>query len=328
MSKLAYPWHTSYWQHLTAYVAQQRIPQALLIEGVAGLGKQHLALQFAQYLTCLDKQENSYCGHCASCKLFAAGTHPDFIQIQPEEPGKAIGVDVIRQLIVKLVLKPQYSTYRVIIITPAEQMNINSANAFLKCLEEPPEHTVFLLLTEYSQNLPATIRSRCQKMLIQSHDHDAAALWLQEQGVTDRRTAIVLLRLTQGAPIKALSYAEENILEQRSDCFDEWQKIVLSNACPVQLAEKWHKLPAKQLIQWLISWTEDIIKCHFQVDNSLLLNEDVEKNLRALSKRLVLHRLFDFYSLLLSDTYRINRQLNKQLLFEELLISWSRATIK
>ncbi|MBT4146010.1 MAG: DNA polymerase III subunit delta' [Gammaproteobacteria bacterium] len=328
MSELTYPWHTSYWQHLIAYVAQQRIPQALLIESVAGLGKQQLALHFAQYLTCLDKQENSYCGHCASCKLFVAGTHPDFIQIQPAEPGKSIGVDVIRQLMVKLVLKPQYSAYRVIIITPAEQMNINSANAFLKCLEEPPERTVFLLLTECSQSLSATIRSRCQKMLVQPPDRDTAVLWLQEHGVADRRTAIVLLRLTQGAPIKALNYAKENILEQRSDCFDEWQKIVLGNECPVQLAEKWHKLPAKQLIQWLISWTEDIIKCHFQVENSLLLNEDVEKNLRTLSKQLVLHRLFDFYDLLLKDTYRINRQLNKQLLFEELLISWSQATIK
>ena len=126
-----YPWHQPSWQHLAAYVKQERIPQALLINGVAGLGKQQLALYFAQYLICLDRQENTFCGHCASCKLFLANTHPDYIQIQPEEPGKAIGVDAIRQLITKLALKPQYSGYRVVIITPAEQMNLNSANAFL-----------------------------------------------------------------------------------------------------------------------------------------------------------------------------------------------------
>ncbi|GAW85604.1 DNA polymerase III subunit delta' [Bathymodiolus platifrons methanotrophic gill symbiont] len=325
MSDLIYPWHKPYWQHLAAYVEQQRIPQALLMNGVAGLGKQDLAMQFAQYLTCLDKQEKSYCGHCASCKLFVAGTHPDFTLLQPAEPGKVIGVDMIRQLIAKLVLKPQYSAYRVVIITPAEQMNINSANAFLKCLEEPPERTVFLLLTERSQTLPATIRSRCQKMLITAPDIDNAVLWLQSQGVNEQQK--LLLHLAQGAPIKALAYAQDNVLEQRNGCFDDWEKVAQGQVCPVQLAEKWHKLPAGQLVQWLVSWTEDVIKCYFQAEKTLLLNEDLDQHLRGLAKRLDLNRLFDFYGLLLKDTYRINRQLNKQLLFEEMLIIWSQATI-
>ncbi|OQK15686.1 hypothetical protein AU255_15845 [Methyloprofundus sedimenti] len=325
MTDITYSWHQSYWQHLAAYVEQQRIPQALLINGVSGLGKHRLALQFAQYLICSDKQEKIFCGRCASCKLFIAKTHPDFTLLQPEEPGKAIGVDLIRQLMGEMVLKPQYSSYRVVIITPAELMNINSANAFLKCLEEPPERTVFLLLTEHRQALPATILSRCQKLLLQAPDFDSAAVWLQEQGINEQQK--LLLRLAQGAPIKALAYAQGNMLEQRNSCFEEWQKILLAKACPVQLAEKWQKLPATQLLQWLVSWTEDVIKCHFQVDKSLLLNDDVEKHLRTLAKRLDLNKLFDFYSLLLKDTDRINKQLNKQLLFEELLITWSQVTV-
>jgi len=325
MSDKTYPWHQAYWQHLAAYVSQERIPQALLINGVAGLGKQQLAEQFAQYLICLNRQENTYCGHCASCKLFSANTHPDFIQVQPEEPGKAIVVDVVRGLISKLNLKPQYSGYRVVIISPAEKMNINAANAFLKCLEEPPERTVFLLLTEQMQVLTATIRSRCQKLLLTPPDVDRAMSWMQGQGISEQQK--LLLHLAQGAPLKALAYAQENVLEQRNSCFDDWQKIILGNACPVRLAEKWHKLPPSQVVQWLVSWTEDIIKCYFQADKSLLLNEDLEKHLRTLAKRLDLNRLFGFYDLLLKDTYRIKTQLNKQLLFEEMLITWSHATV-
>jgi len=325
MSDITYPWHQPYWQHLVAYVEQQRIPQALLINGVSGLGKHQMALQFAQYLICVDKQGKSFCGRCASCKLFTAKTHPDFTLLQPEEPGKVIGVDLIRQLLGKMVLKPQYSGYRVVIITPAELMNINSANAFLKCLEEPPERTVFLLLTEHRQTLPATIISRCQKLLISAPDSDNALVWLQEQGINQQQK--LLLRLAQGAPIRALAYAQANMLEQRDSCFEEWQRILLAQACPVQLAEKWQKLPATQLLQWLVSWTEDIVKCHFRVDKSLLLNDDLEKHLRTLAKRLDLNKLFDFYSLLLTDTYRIKKQLNKQLLFEEILITWSQATV-
>ncbi len=320
-----YPWLNTYWLHLTAYVEQERIPQALLINGVAGLGKKQLALHFAQYLICLDRQEKKACGHCASCQLFKANTHPDFILLEPEEPGKAIGVDLIRQLIIKLALKPQYSGYRVVLIKPADKMNTNSANAFLKCLEEPPERTVFLLLTEQMQQLPATIISRCQKLLLVHPDAHSVSHWLQEKGVTEQQN--LLLNLAQGAPLQALAYAKENMLEQRQQCFEDWQNILLRHACPVSLAEKWQKLPATLLLQWLVSWTEDIIKCHFIVEKSLLSNDDLAKHLHVLAKRLDLKLLFEFYNLLLKGSYRFQTQLNKQLLFEEILITWSKSTV-
>jgi len=321
MTSELYPWHNSYWQHLSAYVEQQRIPQALLINGVAGLGKQQLALYFAQYLMCSNKQAQTFCGHCESCQLFIANTHPDFIWVQPEEVGKAIGVDLIRNLIVKLRLKPQYSEFRVVLISPAEKMNNNSANAFLKCLEEPPERTMFILLAEKMQVLPATIISRCQKLLLTPPKLEEVSAWLQGQGITERQA--LLLNLAEGAPLLALNYAQSNVLEQRQNCFTEWQKILLANACPIELAEKWHKLPASQILSWLISWTEDIIKCHFHVERSLLRNADLEKHLNVLSKRLDLQCLYEFHRLLLTDIQRIQTQLNKQLLFEEILITWA-----
>jgi len=104
MGNAIYPWLEPYRQHLTAYIKQERIPQALLISGVAGLGKQQLATNFAQSLMCLNRQEQTFCGQCTSCKLFSANTHPDFILLEPEEPGKAIVVNSIRKLISKLVL--------------------------------------------------------------------------------------------------------------------------------------------------------------------------------------------------------------------------------
>ncbi len=320
-----YPWHDSYWLHLVAYVKQERIPQALLINGVAGLGKLQLALYFAQYLICLDREENTFCGHCSSCKLFMANTHPDFIFLEPEEPGKAIGIDLVRQLITKLTLKPQYSGYRVVLIKPAEKMNTNSANAFLKCLEEPPERTVFLLHTELMQQLPATIISRCQKLLLAPPKAEGIISWLQENGVAEQQE--LLLNLAQGAPLQALAYAKENLVEQRQQYFVDWQNIVLHHACPVSLAEKWHKHPSPGLLGWLISWTEDLIKCHFITQHDLLYNNDLEKNLHALAKRLNLKSLFEFYKLLLKATYRVQTQLNKQLLFEEILITWSQSTL-
>ena len=70
------------------------------------LGKQHLANQFAFSLLCAKPQDNGLgCGHCDSCLLLNAETHPDFIQIRPDEPGKAITIGQIRNLVTRLSLK-------------------------------------------------------------------------------------------------------------------------------------------------------------------------------------------------------------------------------
>ncbi len=326
MTDSHYPWHENYWQHLLAYVEQQRIPQALLLQGITGLGKYQLASRFAQYLMCLAPNRQSSCHHCAACKLFIANTHPNFIVLQPEEEGKSITIDVLRQLMQQLVLKPQYSTYRVVIVHLAEHLNNNSANAFLKCLEEPPERTLFILLTEQVQQLPATIISRCQKLVLTAPDATVAQQWLGTQGIYESQQP--LLNLAQGAPLLALDYAQQNSLQLRNQCFADWESIVKANACPIILAEKWYKLAGQPLLQWLISWTEDLIKCTFQVPSRFLLNSDLASALQGLATGVALNNLFDFYGLLMKDTYRIQTQLNKQLLFEEILITWSQAKVK
>ena len=145
-------WLAPHWQRLGAYLETERVPQALLIVGRAGVGKEALAEAFGQKLLCRNPGEYA-CGECVSCKLYAAGTLPDFIRIEPEEPGKVIPVDAIRGLIANLALKPQYSGRRVVLITPAHQMNASSANSLLKTLEEPDAHTTVLLLTDSPQSL-------------------------------------------------------------------------------------------------------------------------------------------------------------------------------
>jgi len=326
MNKSSYPWHDEYWHQLTAYVKQQRIPQALLINSVEGLGQEQLAMNFAQYVMCTHRQGEQACGQCTSCHLLSVKTHPDFILIKPEEQGKAIGVDIIRQLIKKLVLKPQYSGYRVVIISSAEAMNNNSANAFLKCLEEPPERTLFFLLAEQIQQLPATIRSRCQKMSLTPPAEAIALTWLQ--GQQQNAHYALLLHLANGAPLKALRYAQDNTEEQRKLYFEEWENIILRGLCPITVAEKWYKLPSQDLLAWLISWVEDIIKCTFYQESQFLVNTDLENSLQGLVKHLDVKKLFEFYDLLLKDTVRIQTQLNKQLLFEEMLIIWAQTTVK
>jgi DNA polymerase III subunit delta' len=315
------PWHQSYWQLLQQYILYKRVPQALLISGNPGLGKQQLALQFANALLCENRTSAGLaCGHCHSCVLFRAATHPDFIAVQPEEAGKGIGVDIIRQLLPKLALKPQFEGFRVVIIVSAESLNNAAANAFLKCLEEPNERTVIILVTAHAGRLPATIISRCQQLKLTRPTVEMATEWLKLQHVQAEHK--LLLNLAQGSPLLALQYAQENSLVLRNACFEEWLHIAQKQINPAAVAERWLKLPLVPLLNWISSWVVDLIKSHYSVQRSYFNNPDLQPVLQEEQKRLDLIGLFALYDALLTTQKQVYTQLNKQLLIEDILIQW------
>ncbi|MCK9606258.1 MAG: DNA polymerase III subunit delta' [Methylomonas sp.] len=325
MSPAIYPWQQAVWRHLLSYIELQRIPQALLVTGLSGIGKRHLAVAYGRALMC-QAPLNDYaaCGSCQSCKLFEAQTHPDFLLVEPDEPGKAIGIDKIRQLIVKLALKPQFDRYRVVIISPADGLNNASANAFLKCLEEPTARTCLILLTEKPSRLPATIRSRCQVVACDAPERDIAVHWLKQQGAGENSD--VLLGLSQGAPLLAREYARQNFITVRQDYFDAWLQVAEGKKNLLALAEQWQKPAALELnvlLTWMLGWVADLIKFAAQIESDQLRNSDLKKPLQALAKRLELKRLYPFYDSLLIARSQLSTPINKQLLLEQILISWS-----
>jgi DNA polymerase-3 subunit delta' len=316
-----YSWLTEAWHTLGAHLAAERVPQALLIHGAAGLGKMRLAELFAQRLLCSDPGEFA-CGACPGCRLFLAGTHPDFLKVQPAEPGKGIGVDAIRHLIADLALKPQFAGYRVVAIAPAHSMNISAANALLKTLEEPAERTVMLLLSEAPARLPATILSRCQRLPVAMPDWGAACRWLeQRQPGCDGAT---LLAAAQGSPLRALALAGSEVAERRRAVFGEWGGVLLGREEPVAVAERWEKQPHEEFVEWLLSWTTDLIRLSSAPGCQRLYNPDLREDLRAMAGRLQLQGLFDYWSLMLRSKRALSGQSNRQLLLEDLLIRWSR----
>lgn len=287
-----YPWQTKNWDHLSEYIAQNRIPSGLLISGNKGLGKNQLAANFAEHLLCV-----TACGKCNQFLLVKAGTNPDFFHVRSEEPGKNISVSQIRNLISNLTLKPQFDAYRVVIVSPADKMNNAAANAFLKCLEEPPERTVIILVTESPRKLPATIISRCQKLVVETPDKKITIDWLSEKlngkSFDERNIA-----LAGGSPLLALDFINKEILKLHDKCFNEWNEI----QNPVIVAEEWFKLTDVPLLKWATSWTINLIKSEHKVESK---------------------KLYKLYDLLLESQKLFDTQINKQLMFEEILIKWS-----
>src|SRR5580693_7873078 len=178
LSADALPWLKESQQRMRAAFAAGRLPHSLLILSAPGLGAERLANWMTALALCESPGERP-CDACASCRLLRSDSHPDVHAVRLEEDAHQIKVDQVRALIESLSLKSYRGGYKVGVIEGAEALNANGANAFLKTLEEPGANTVLILIARPSHRLPATIASRCLRLVLTAPPTEAAIAWLQ-----------------------------------------------------------------------------------------------------------------------------------------------------
>ena len=199
---LPLPWHGREWAKLSAQLQDDQLPHALLLAGGQHTGKSELALALARLLLCADAQDGLNCGQCHACELSAAGNHGDFKWVQPEEKKRVIKIDQIREVVQFSNKTAGFGLRKVIVLAPADSMNINAFNALLKSLEEPTGGTYIILVCHRMDSVPATIRSRCQILRLPVPDTDACLQWL-DSTTDDRHESEKLLSLAEGRPLLA-----------------------------------------------------------------------------------------------------------------------------
>lgn len=313
-----YPWQQAQWQYLLERKKNNVLPHALLLFGIAGLGKLTFAQAVANLLLCEQGNETA-CGQCQSCRWTAAGTHPDLFLIQPETTGKMIKVDQIRDLTEALANTAQCNGYQIAIIEPAEAMNMAAANALLKTLEEPAGKVILMLVCHHLASVPATIRSRCQKLIFKTNEKSSIKHWLQQQ--LPEKDSDLLLTLTDYAPLQAMALNQEGIA-QRLELIEHFMQLLNKRRDPIQLAANYSKDESKQLLTILLGFIADLIRIRLVNNPQFIVYQSKIAAMQAVAAHFSLIKLFQFYDRVLENLQLIykNINLNQQLLLESLFM--------
>lgn len=206
-----------------------RICHAYLITGDEGLGKKTFARLFAKTVLCKDSEK--LCGRCESCLKADSGNHPDIIVITKPPKKATIPVDLIRDLKQEAYILPNESDYKIYIIENAEDMTVNATNAFLKILEEPPSHTIFLLTARGANDLLDTVVSRCIEIRLSPATTDEAVLALKElSGIDDEQKLTNLSLATHGNIGLALKMLSDNSYQKNIEAAERIATAYISGS--------------------------------------------------------------------------------------------------
>ena len=186
---------------------------AYLFAGPKGTGKRSVAQLCAQAAVC--RGEKKPCGQCGPCRRVLAGTHPDVHTVTAPKGKASMGVDVLREVIETVSVRSFEDGTKAILFPEADKMTVQAQNCLLKTLEEPPQDTVFFLITDQPAALLSTIVSRCRTVRFHPLDVEAAAQRLCALGM-DAHEARRKARMAEGCVGQALQIDDERIALRES----------------------------------------------------------------------------------------------------------------
>ena len=231
------PWQQRIHDHAVDALDSGRMGHALLVCGPALLGQRAVAERLAHHLLGADRDARA-------AQLLAAGTHPDYrlISFIPNKEGTKLRTEIVieqvRELSEKFALTPQYGGAQVAIIDPADAINHAASNALLKTLEEPQPGRYLWLLSANPARLPATIRSRCQRLEFHLPPRDEALAWLRSQG-HPAKAAGEALDAARGHPGLADAWLQDGGIALRREVASDLAKLAKGEAAVVETAQRW-----------------------------------------------------------------------------------------
>ena len=326
---------------LRRMVARDRVPGALLFLGPSHVGKRTAALALAQALNCerpvpATAGGPDACGTCGPCRRIASGSHPDIEVLAPD--GQFIKIDQIRAVSERLGLNPLEARRRFVVLSQAERLNLQAANAFLKTLEEPPPDTTLVLCATESGALPETIVSRCLPVrfvpltdavllgLLQAQLDAASAKkgrGKPEGAEMDSAVLAFAVRFAQGSLRPELReqaagwYALRDELLAALDELPEGADIA---------GDRLTRFSAKEdhpfVLEWLETWWRDVAVLAAGGEAGTLINADRRAQLEAWPRKVSVPEALACYRRVLATRDALQVNVNGALAFEGLWLGF------
>ncbi len=297
--------------------SSHRLAHAYMFIGPDGVGKKLMALALVKLIFCVNQNG---CGECAACQKLDHHNHPDLHLIEAD--GTQIKIDQIRDLQKELHHPPLDAPRRICIIDNADKLNPAASNALLKTLEEPRAEVMLILVSSQPHLLLDTIRSRCQQLIFSRLSRKMVREILIEHNIATNHIDIIA-SLSEGSLKKALGNDREFYAEQRQKICKAISILTPNSIIPLfKLAEELanDKEQLDNLIWILLSYYRDIFLLVNRASPSLLINHDLEPQLRQQAQRESTVSIQYKLGAIIACQQQLVRNVNKQLAIEVLLL--------
>lgn len=253
------PWHVHQWEIVRRLFERSRLPHAILLHGDSGLGKREFSQSLVKLLLCPDSRQQAPCGGCRVCRsIETTQTAPDLLTVSPEEPGKAIRIDQVRNINEFVTRTTHTSSLKVVRLYPTEYMLPAAANALLKTLEEPPDSTVFILISDSPGRLLATLRSRCQKIAFTLPPFEISIEWLRKQ--LPEADVEKALELAAGRPFAAIDLVKSGVIDVWSRIDSDLAALGAGSLSRYQFMQQREGVPIKLILLAFIRFSTTLIR--------------------------------------------------------------------
>jgi len=305
-------------------IENKKVVNSYLFLGNEGIGKKQVALQFAKALNCLKEERVDACDHCLSCKKIDRAFHPDVLLIEPI--GQGIKKEQVTQMQRELAYKPYEGKRRVCILTAADRMAHDIPNTLLKTLEEPPLHTVIILLANNSRFILPTILSRCQPIRFNPLPISLVSKWLMESKGLEETEAHLLASLSDGSPGKALEIQEEIRQIPREELLKDW--VGLKSLSFEKMGSWVESLPSQRenlllMLEVAKTLLRDLVIVKTLKKEPKLIHSDLLQVMEPLAANWSLSSLLNRMEILHHTALAIKGNANTSLALEAMMLSWA-----
>lgn len=320
------PWLTAGLEQLERAVDADRLGHAWLLTGPQGIGKINLALVLAERIltpalraTPPPALAADEAARAMALRHTPFDHHPDLHWLYPEDDKRTISVEQVRAVTAQLGLKAYRGPAKVVIIEPAEAMTSSAANALLKTLEEPTAGTYLLLVSHQSGRLPATIRSRCQTLVLRKPAAATLAAWLGPEG--ERRGPG-----DRWGPFQLITESDKEVNSNINSIDEKLNLIYKKELDPHVVADQWLKLDLDALLGALAGCLQQVIRARFLTEDSNPITDLPLARLHNVASGLTLRALFRQLRATESLRDEIGRGTNVDLALRVLLMGFVRGT--